>query len=137
MTLRAKHNTIRSRFKTEVADARSLSTVYDNSRPSFLSDVTQPHDWARFTILHSEASQKEIGENMTFRYAGIAVTQLFTVIDKGDNDLLLNADTVVTAFRGVQVSGVRFGIPYATTVGRTPDGKWWQVNINCPFTFDE
>jgi len=132
MSVETIANTIRSRWKSQVADILTLPTVYDNAPPS-----SQPEDakWARVWIVWGDSLLVEIGAQKNFRTVGQLVANLFLPVEKGDKDLLAVADTIRSAFRAVTVSGVVFRSPSITTVGRT--GNWWQVDVSCPFYTDE
>jgi hypothetical protein len=132
MTYEALHNAIRSRFETEVADALSLKTIYDN-------DPTQPPTdnslWCRFTVLDG-ASRRIVNGIGEYRLVGVAVAQLFGPIGLGDKTLQQKVDAVVAAFRGRSAEGVRYGDAYEQRVGQTREGDYYQINVVCPFSAD-
>lgn len=132
MSKEAAADTIRSRYKTLVADAETLPTQYDNA------SFTPPEDseWSRWTILFGDTTQVSVGATNQYRTAGIAVAQLFVPIETGDERAMQLADVVFTSFKPVTVNGVVFRTPGPpTNEGR--DNKWWQYNVNCPFYFDQ
>jgi len=95
MTFEALANTIRSRFKTQIADAESLPTQYDN-------DPTEPDKtglWCRLTINYGETMQKSIGAPgaNVHRTVGVITAQLFSPVGEGDKALLEMADNIKTA----------------------------------------
>jgi hypothetical protein len=133
MTFEQLANTIRSRFKTQVADTQSLPTQYDNH--SF--DNPDNAQWCRLTINFGESFQASNGGTGAnrFRTPGVMTAQLFTPTGKGDKDILALADVIKTAFRCVTDSGVVFKTPSIKRVGRVK--KEWQINVNCPFYADD
>jgi len=131
MGIEAVNNVIRSRWKTNIADAQSVTTVYDNAPD------THPDDslWVRLSIKYSQATLNEIGSQKTFRIRGRMVAQIFDRIEKGDKDINALIDTIRPFFRAVTDTGVTFMTPEVSVVGA--DGKWWQVNLSCPFYTNE
>jgi len=132
MTSEAMANVIRSRFKTLVEDVESVVVVYDN-------DPTEPPDddvWVRFTVLDGNTQQAEMGgAQTTYRTPGLATAQVFIPMNAGDKAGRELADVIVEAFRAVTVSGLTFRAPAVVPVGAS--GKWWQLNVNCTFYYDE
>ena len=133
MTFEDLANTIRSRFKTQIADVKSLPTQYDNH------DFDNPDNeiWCRLTFNPGESSQVACGGPGAnrFRTPGVMTAQLFAPVGQGDKDLLVLADAIKTAFRCVTDSGVVFKTPSIKRIGKR-DGQW-QVNVNCPFYADD
>jgi len=126
------HNTVRSRFKTQVADVQKLPTHYDNDG-SFTPPENAP--WARATVLDGISYQASLGSTRTFRTPGLLVVQLFTPWGNGDRKGLQLADAVRLVFLGVTVDGIRYRTPWVNPVGRVDDE--WQINISCPFEVDD
>ena len=125
------HNVIRSRFKALVEDVETLATQYDNEGEDHPEDAL----WCRFTIRTGESDRADLGVTPPRdRTVGVAIAQLFDPLEKGDKTILAMADKIKTAFKAVTDTGVTFRVPSITIVGR--DGKWWQVNVTCPFYAD-
>ncbi len=131
MTREALANAIRSRFKTEVADAQSLATIYDND-PS--DPPTDNSLWCRLTVLDGETRRITVGVKQ-YRMVGVAIVQLFGPVGDGTQALSILADAIVTAFRDVTAAGVRYGVPSVQNLGRLEEGHY-QMNVTCPFTAD-
>lgn len=126
-------NAIRSRFKTLVADTKSLPTQYDNQAFTPTSGTA----WARVTVLFGESAQVSFGGPLgrRSRTVGVLMVQVFSPVDKGDGDLLTLAGEIATAFKGVTDTGVHFRIPSVRRAGRS-DAEY-QVNVECPFYADD
>ena len=126
-------NTIRTRFKTEVADALSLTTQYDNQS----LDNPDNTNWCRLTIVPGETQQKSIGspDTQRERTVGAMIAQLFAPLSAGDGTILDIANSIRTAFKRVTVSGITFQTPYLVRVGQKKDS--WQINVVCPFYGDD
>lgn len=133
MTHESMANAIRTRFKTQIADAQSLPTQYDNQKYDNPDNVL----WCRLTIKFGESLQVASGgaSGNRYRTSGIMYAQLFSPLGKGDKDQLHLADIIKSAFRCVTDSGVKFKTPSIKPKGRF--GKEWQVNIECPFYADD
>lgn len=126
-------NTIRSKFKTDIAEGLPLPTQYDN-------DPTEPEKksiWCRFTVLPGDSKQASLGSPgaNVFRTPGIAIAQLFGPVGNGDAVLLQKADDIIEHFCNQYSSGVHFGTPSIKSIGRS--GAFWQVNVSCPFWVDQ
>lgn len=121
---------VRVRYKTLVEDPEGLETVYDNAPDPHLDN----EPWSRFTLRFGASDLIEVGARPTIRTNGVALVQLFHPVETGDGLLLELADRVALVFRRITVSGVKFITPSIQNVGR--DGKWWQVNVSCPFRCD-
>tara|TARA_R100000152_G_C6763633_1_gene188086 strand:+ start:152 stop:1120 length:969 start_codon:yes stop_codon:yes gene_type:complete len=122
------HNKLRSRFKTQVADAESVQVQYDNS------NLDHPDDdkWIMLTILDGTTERTASG---LYRTVGVMDAAVFVPIGAGDQSALALADRITKAFMPSTHDGVKYKIPYVTPVGRTD--KWWQVTVSCPYQVDE
>jgi len=134
MSFETVANTIRSTFKTQIADAQSISTGYDNApydRPENTKHVL-------LSIVPGESVQVSLGATKRFRHPGIMSAAILVPLEVGDKDALEIADFIDLAFRATTftVSGqaVHFRTPAIQRVGR--DGKWWRVNVNVPYYAD-
>lgn len=126
------HNTIRSRFKTQVATPQSVSAQYDNAPFAKPENAT----WVRWSVLTGESRQRSFGASTNrYRTAGVAVAQIFSPILKGDKSILALADVVKAAFLSVTDSGVVFQTPSIAHLGVV--GDEWQTNVTCPFYADD
>ncbi|MEK9721874.1 MAG: phage tail terminator-like protein [Rhodospirillaceae bacterium] len=130
----AAHNAIRARFETNVEDALSIKVQYDNAPPVGQDDER----WIRLSIQggDSYAATLSGGTVSDFRRPGVMQAQLFAPLREGDGSLYSIADTIDGSFRSVSAAGVTYLVPSVKPIGRTSDGQWWQVNVNCPFYFD-
>jgi len=127
------HNVIRSRFRTQVANALSLTTQYDNH----VIDNPGNDNWCRLTILPGETKQVSIGapSSNRERTVGVMIAQLFSPVQAGDGTILEIAESIRTAFKRVTDTGVVFQTPSLKRVGQQIDS--WQINVECPFYADE
>ncbi|HZL99391.1 MAG TPA: phage tail terminator-like protein [Planctomycetota bacterium] len=129
----AMADAVRSRFKTLVEDVVPIPTEYDNH--AFTPPANAP--WARWAIQPAVARQLEMGaaSARTFRTDGRAVASIFVPEGLGDQAALVVADVVSLAFRAQTASGVTYRSPVVKVLGRS--GKWWQVNVECPFYIED
>jgi len=136
MSFKAPINLIVDRFKTEVADnVAGLLVQYPNDRTF---DKPEGERWARVEVLPGKSGQVSLGENKRFRNPGLLVVSVFVPGGEGTNLAYDIADLIddETAFRNVTVGGVKYMKPSVSVVGRTVSNEW-QLNIDCPFYFDE
>lgn len=121
---------LRDRFDTETG---SLPTAWDNQEfePADITGVS----WARFVVQFNETDRITLGDSARFRQQGLAIAQVFTKKDRGDDAGWTWADTIVNAFRAKKFSGVVTRSPWAERIGDTQDG-WWQINVFIPFYSD-
>jgi len=112
---------VRTRMSTALP---SVAVQYDNHA------LTPPDvaPWVRWTLQPAGVRQPEFG---TYRTDGRAVASIFTPMAMGVQAGLALADTISAAFRLVAASGVTWRSPAVRTIGRA--GKWWQLNVECPF----
>ncbi len=126
--------TVRKRFRTQVADEQYLKVGLDSD-----SEFDPPQDEAycmlRFQV--AQADQVSMGAvgNRRFRTNAFMVAEVRTPFRGGEKRAWEIANTIIAAFRGVSDTGVRFGVPVPTVIGRR--GSHWQINVTCPFRFDE
>jgi hypothetical protein len=131
MSFATEAATIRSRFNTEWASTTPIAWP----NVSFTPPSGEP--WVRLEILPSGADQTTLGAsgNRTFRHDGLVTVQVFVPGNEGDGEARTLAEQAAAVFRGVTVSGIRFGAPYTTTIG-TDDAGWYGVVAWCPYTRD-
>ena len=129
----AVHNIIRSRFKTQVADAESVPVQYPNTE--FTAPENSP--WIKFMIQHDPTEQITFPAPTTVRYRtyGRILAQVFTPLEEGTKEALELARVIEVAFRRVTVSGVRFETPSVLPIGRR-EGVY-QVNVECEWWHDD
>jgi len=134
MTPEAIANAIRSAFKTNIADANSLLTLYDNQDEGTF-DKPDNAMWCRLSIRDGDNNQVATGGSggNTFRRSGVMIAQLFSPLGLGDKDQREMAGKIEAVFRCTTISSVKFRTPDMNTVGRTQGGDEWQVNVTCPF----
>jgi len=102
--------------------------------------LNNPADnYVRLTIRHNDAAQETLGAvgNRKFTRLGSAFVQIFTPVDQGSQAADGFVATAMGIFEGVRISGttVRFKDVIPREIG--PDGKWYQVNVQADFEYDE
>jgi len=126
-------DSVRTWFGDQVEDVLSIPTQYDDA-PFDQPDAAR---WVRFTIVEGGAIVAEKrGNNQAHRKTGLAIAQVFVPLGTGDGVALGTADTIADAFRSVTVDGISFRTPTLKTIGEGREGKWWQVNVSCPFSYE-
>ena len=132
MTQAEIHNAIRARFDTQVADVLDLTTIYDNDPTPAPTDNSM---WCRLTILGGQSRRVTLGTK-EYRTPGVVIVQLFGPLDRGDSELLTAADSIVTAFRSVQITGIRFEGEAGEVASPQRMGvneSQYQINVEIPF----
>lgn len=131
---------IQSRFDTLIQTPESLIVEYDNKK-AVGSDgvvVDQPDDavWCRVTIDEGEAKHISLGRTgaKSSRTPGVFFVQIFSPINKGEIAARTLVDLIKTNFRLVNASGITWKEPSSRKIGRS--GAWWQVNVDCPFHYE-
>ncbi|MBW7990043.1 MAG: hypothetical protein FVQ84_08520 [Planctomycetes bacterium] len=124
------NNTIRTRFKVNVSDVRSLTTHHDNA--PFTIPATGL--WCRFSVLPGESKQVSLGRTKRYRIPGVAIAQLFDDIEIGDKNIIEEADFIREEFTSVTDTSVTFRSP--TISKPSLDGKNWSINVNIPWFAD-
>jgi len=132
MGYEAINNAIRTRFKTSVDDVIAETIGYDNAPFATPTDATHVY----FTILPGAAEQRDMGGTTKgSRSVGVAVAQIFSLPNTGEERALEIADIIVAAFRCVTASGVEYLVPNLVRVGLV--GGWYQLNVQIPFRADQ
>ncbi len=132
---------INTRFKTLIEDVEILPTQYDNVN-------FNPPDalWARVNVLEGESIQVDIVggvDKHRERTPGVLIVQLFQPMNKGEGDIRTMADKIKAAFRAVRVIGTAgvsdllFRTPTVKRMGTDVKKEQWQLNVSCPFQYDE
>lgn len=132
--------TVQESLTTEIAgDTVTIETgiavQYDND-----GAFKQPNDrrWIRFNILDGEAFQRTTGASARFEYPGVIMIQIFTLVDQGDAEARAMADTINSSFRRTRATvgddKIVFKTPSYESAGI--EGRFWRVNINVPFYFE-
>ena len=128
---------VREEFRTRVAVPYSLTVQFDNEATQAIGNQR----WARAQVIHASTSRLRQNSIRTtraggmVRRGGLLLVQIFAPITEGDGDLLAIADFVEDSMRSTTLDGVTYHVPSTERVGRTQDGKWWQVNVQVPFSF--
>lgn len=115
-----------TKFKNEVELPTGIPTQYDNHK--FTPPSTK---WMACNILFDSEDQVTCGSigGRTFRQYGFLHVKIFTPIEEGDGDAIEIADTIRSKFRNAS-DGITYRRASISGPGeRTPDGKWWQVNV--------
>lgn len=129
-------NAIQARFGTLVEDAESVAVQYPNALPISIDTLLL---WVRLTILFADSIQVSIGSPgaQRVRHPGQMIAQIFSKIGEGTGTARELADKIRAAFSRVTADGVTYRTPSIVKVQRDADGKWWQINVVCPFYSDE
>jgi len=144
MTPVAAKNAIRQWYHDMVVSGSppvEFVTEFDNQPVTNAAGekIEKPTDspWVRFSINFSDSQQVEVAAPSanTHRHLGLAIAQVFIPADESDTDGWAIANFIADQFRGVIASGVRFQTPTFRVAGRTDN--WWQINVICPYRFDQ
>jgi hypothetical protein len=131
MTTTERDNSIRKNFRDLIAGPESLDVQYPNA------PFEEPLDeiWATMTIIDGETTQASVGKSKRFRTIGIMVIQIKCPAGMGDDQPKELAEKIKAAHRSIARDGVVWRSPTIKALGR--DGKWWVINVSCPFYSDE
>lgn len=139
MSYAAEANAIRSRFSAEWGATTPIAWPNKKFDPlkTDAGVARDPAPWVRFSILPADADQTTIGAagGRTFRHDGTVTVQVFVPDNEGDGEARTLAELAAAIFRGITVSGIRFGAPYVTAPGNDGAG-WYQLTAWCPYSRD-
>lgn len=146
-TLQAR-NAIRAFYHTNITLGVQPAPFYTQFDNQPLTDnngnpvsVPTTSNKVLFSINVVDSKQVQVGGvgANTHRHVGACIAQVFVPVDKNDVDAMKIGQFISDVFLSKIVSGtggeVRFNTPRIRVVGR--DGSWWQVNVICPFHFDQ
>lgn len=127
-------NILRSEFATRISIPLGLPTLYDNQPKE---KETLGTYWVRWSILFGEAFHSEFGDpdKPRTRTTGLAVAQIFGPKDTGDKKFLEIAQSISDAFKLRTIGCVTLNVPSIRRVGVV--GGEYQVNVHCPFRYEE
>lgn len=123
------HNQAMKRRWLELMKDVDFDTVFDNEA------APTRQTWARFSIRNADSQQADISTAPRTRTVGVIIIQLFTTMGSLDGEIMRLADKAKNVFRLRTVDGITYREPTITTVGAREG--WWQVNVTCPFEYDE
>ncbi len=125
---------VRQRIHQEVEDAypEGLALQYDNA-----PDVDQRNrkKWARVSLRNGVSFKVSTGTPNRFRHPGIILWNVFTKLNSGDNEAYKIADFISAVFQNTRVNDVHYKTVSVSFAG--VDNGWYQVNVECPYYFDE
>lgn len=104
--------------------------------PNMDGEPNTQQSWVKPFMLPGKSRLASIGKaTRRWRNPGIFIVQVFSPIGVGEEVGLAIADSVVTAMRGITLSGVRLKESSVTRVGA--DGQWFQHNVTTPYEYDD
>ncbi len=133
-TMNAARELIYSTFITDWAGATPITFANE----SFNADTEGGDAWVRLTIHHKPSRQRSLGPVGQRKYDRLAsvIVQVYTDVDEG----VQTSDTHVTSVKDIfEGSGAMAGLDFFVAEFREigPDGRWFQVNVEIPFTYEE
>jgi hypothetical protein len=123
-------NTIRTRFKTAVADPQGVPVIWDNQD----AELPTTGLGVRFAVRFGASQLRTLGARH-YQTTGVAIAMIFAQMRTGDRDSLDLADAIDAQFRAVTDGGVTFLAPTPRVIGQA-DGRW-QTNVVWPFQYRE
>ena len=113
-------------------DVSRIKVVFENSEGG---DKSSLDEWGRIVLREGVANSVSIGETILRRFTGVAIFSVFIGQEQGTRRARKIAGTLGNKFIGLRKDGLRVYTPYLNTVGKSE--KWFQVNLNTPFEFDQ
>lgn len=102
---------------------------------SFFNPASQT-GWVRVTVLPGKPFQASISGKVRWRTPGVVLVQIFTLAGMGEEQGVEIADDVVSALRGVTVTGVVLTASSVEFVGMDETRAWTQHNVRTDFRYD-
>ena len=132
MTHQAVHDSIRSKFQTDIVSGGHAATVvYDNEREAHPSDST----WIEMTVADTDTELVGTGARQTYRMRGEMRATIRRPLQQGDALSLRLGDAIRSSFNRVISDGVHYG---ATSVGDFRRAEqYWQTTSVTPFYKDD
>jgi hypothetical protein len=129
-------------YETAIAAMRSyFDAEWNNATPVAYDDVPftipQNETWVRFNISHADGYQASIGSPASnrFRREGLIVAQVFQPQGQASKDARQKADLIVSAFLGVENSGIHYYDVQVREIGNDGAG-YYQINVLIYFRYD-
>lgn len=122
-------------FRDRIEIPLGLSVQYDNQK------FVHPPDsiWATCDVSFHDTDQSSLGYvgNRVYRVYGYLSSRIFSPIERGDGELLDIASEILNKFAGITIDGITYRTATISGPGsRTPDEKWWQITVVCPWFTD-
>lgn len=137
-TINEAKESILSRFKA-TWDVDHPGVPYEFDNESFDADEESGSDdaWVRLVVRHEDANQETLGkpQNRRFRRPARVMAQVFVKVDTGTQQADTLVDAVRNIFEGASFDGLHFNAVSSREIG--VDGKWYQVNVEAPFFYQE
>jgi len=124
------HNAIRSRVNT-VCNIENVPVAYDNAPFTPTANAL----WVNCLVIDRSTTQQKGGSSPKKREQGIVRLVLNAPINTGVRATYTLADSLVSSFRAVSVSKVRYGVPQLSALGRS--GSYWVEQLDVPYTVEE
>lgn len=122
--------------KQRWATAWGATTTYTFDNEAFDSEALTAA-WVRLAVRHFPLGQRSIGDvgNRKFDRGGSVLMQIFSPRDAGLDAAYTLAETARSAFEGKSFGGVWCYAAEVREIG--PDGRWYQLNVEVPFRYEE
>ena len=93
--------------------------------------------WVRLVVRHNKGDQETLGAvgNRKFERGGLVIVQVFVPLDLALARADELASLVQDIFEGKTIENVRFHGVLTREIG--PDTKWYQLNVEAPFYYNE
>jgi len=133
VTRQSLNEQIRQRVKEKVEGEHPNFWFHYDNMPFELPDGTS--SYIRVIIVPDRRQQRSFGGNKhRYRTHGTLLLSVFTQFEQGDASAMLLADEVMPHFQNITEGDISWQTPEPKRVGRA--GKWFLVNIVCPFYSD-
>ena len=130
------------------AQFKALAALFRDNSPMGATKIAWPNvrfnppvppaEYCAFYVLNGEENQKTIGVPgaNVHRNTGVVMVNAFVPAGIGESAALQRADTIAAIFRNKVVDSIQLWTPTILSLGVTPDGTYFQVNISTPFYRD-
>ena len=129
---------VQTRFKAQVTAnlVKGEVVLYDNLADDLEVKPSDQNPWIHVTVLHGDSNQVTFGSSSRrSRDNGLIIAMVNVPRSKGKARAYEIADIIRTGFSNKHIVNIIYRTVSLTRVG--PNGKWWQLNVQCPFQADD
>lgn len=129
-------DTCDDRMEAQIETPYAIQVGYDNEEFEPDEDNLGTYEvWMLFHVLMGDSFQTSSGQHPRFRTPGVCIVSVFGKPLIGKDKMNAAVDLIIPKFRAVKDGSVVFYTPRAKNGRR--DGRWWRVNVECPFYADD
>lgn len=138
---------VRKQIEKTIAAAREEDGIMAEVTVAWPNTAIEPPNvglWLKVDLLPFPSSRRSLGRpvarggyGVEYRHTGSAQLACHAPAGEGSGRAHELADAVAALFRDLDSDGVAFGTPSYRSLGVTAGARWWRIDVDVPWTYDE